>query len=65
MERNPICPNCLSRFENIHGLVYRVGVVVGERCEDVWHRGAQYDPNKWDLSEADKEFLLQDHISIR
>jgi hypothetical protein len=46
-------------------MLYAPGQVVGTRCEDSWHKGAQYDPNKWDLNEADKEFLIKEHISIR
>jgi hypothetical protein len=46
-------------------MIYRVGVVVGERCEDAWHRGAEYDPNRWQLSAFDEEFLSEQHISQR
>lgn len=65
MERSPICPRCLSKHADIHGMVYAVGVILGLQCEDVWHRGAEYNPNKWVLSEFDREFLAEQHISER
>jgi hypothetical protein len=46
-------------------MVYAVGVVLGLQCEDVWHRGAQYDPNKWVLSAFDEEFLSEQKVSTR
>ena len=65
MERSPICPNCLSKYPEIRGQVYPSGGYLGTRCEDVWHKGAEYDPNKWDLSAFDQEFLAEQHISQR
>jgi hypothetical protein len=65
MERSPICPNCLSKFNDIRGCIYVDGKVTGRRCEDDWHRGIGYDPNKWDLSEFDTEFLSEQKVSSR
>ena len=65
MEHTPICPKCLSRFVTIHGLIYTNGNLVGERCEDVFHRGPDYDPDRWVLSAQDEEFLSTQHISLR
>jgi hypothetical protein len=65
MERSPICPNCLSKFCEIHGMLYRAGNPVGERCEDVWHLGAEYNPDRWELSAFDEEFLSEQKIAAR
>jgi len=65
MERSPICPTCLSKLLNIHGMVYSPGQYVGERCTDTWHLGAEYDPNRWELSEFDREFLAEQKVSQR
>ena len=65
MERSLICPGCLSRYEDIRGLIYVVGVAVGTRCENDWHLGATYNPNRWELSEFDREFLDEQHVSQR
>jgi len=64
MERSPICPTCLSKHADIHGMVWAVGGV-GHSCDDVWHRGAEYDPNRWKLSPFDEEFLSENHVSLR
>jgi hypothetical protein len=65
MERSPICPTCLSKHENIPGMLYADKQVVGTRCDDIWHRGAEYNPNRWNLSEFDREFLDEQRISQR
>lgn len=65
MERLPICPNCLSKHPDIRGMFYRNGKLTGERCEDIWHRGPQYDPDRWILSAQDEEFLAEQKVSIR
>ena len=65
MEHSPCCPQCCSRYANIRGLLYSPGQVVGTQCPDIWHRGADYDPDKWVLSEFDTEFLAEQHISPR
>jgi hypothetical protein len=31
----------------------------------VWHRGADYDPDRWVLTPGDEEFLSEQHISLR
>lgn len=65
MERSPICPNCLSKFSDIRGMLYRDGKPIGERCEDDWHRGAGYDPNRWELSSSDIAWLSEGLVSTR
>jgi hypothetical protein len=65
MDRPILCPNCLSKYLEIHGMLYRDGKPVGERCEDIWHRGPEYDPDRWILSAQDEEFLETQKISIR
>lgn len=65
MDRSLICPNCLSKHENIHGMLYAVGQTVGTRCEDVWHLGATYNPDRWELTASDEEFLAEQYISTR
>jgi hypothetical protein len=65
MERSPICPGCLSKYEDIKGLVYRDGNPVGEQCSDVWHRGVTYNPDRWVLTAYDEEFLSEQHIAQR
>ena len=64
MERLPICPGCLSKWPDIKGLVYSAGATVGTQCADEWHRGVGYDPNKLDLTDADREFLAGQHIGF-
>lgn len=65
MERSPICPNCLSKNEDIHGMIYSVGQVVGVRCSDLWHKGWISDPDKWVLTAYDQEFLAEQKVSAR
>jgi hypothetical protein len=65
MERSPICPNCLSKHENIHGMLYAVGQTVGTRCDDAWHLGATYNPDRWILSAFDEEFLAENLVSLK
>ena len=65
MERSPICPGCLSKYLEIHGLVYGVGSCVGTRCEDDWHKGVGYNPDRWELTAFDEEFLAENLVSIR
>ena len=65
MERSPICPNCLSKYAEIHGMLYRNGNPVGERCEDSWHLGAEYNPDRWVLSAFDEEFLSEQKVATR
>jgi hypothetical protein len=65
MERSPICATCLSKYPDIRGLVYFPGQVVGTQCPDAWHRGADYDPDKWVLSAFDEEFLTEQKVSSR
>lgn len=65
MERIPLCPTCLSKWLEIHGMIYRDGRPTGERCEDIWHMGAEYNPNRWVLSAFDEEFLAEQHITQR
>ena len=65
MEHAPICATCLSKWPDIRGLVYGPGETVGRQCEDIWHRGIGYDPNKWVLSAFDEEFLSEQKVSTR
>lgn len=63
MERPPICMVCLSKYPDIHGMVYAPGATLGVPCDDDWHRGVGYDPNKWKLTAFDEEFLAEQRIS--
>ena len=65
MERSPICPNCLSKFCDIKGLLYVSGSPVGVQCTDNWHLGPEYNPDRWELSAGDEEFLAEQHVSTR
>jgi hypothetical protein len=65
MERSPICPQCLSKWPDIKSLLYTAGQHVGQPCEDVWHKGSNYDPDRWVLSAQDEEFLETQRISKR
>jgi hypothetical protein len=65
MEHSPICPNCLSKYHDIPGLLYGPGQVVGTKCDDIWHKGWNYDPNKWVLTPFDQEFLAEQKVSAR
>ena len=64
MERSPCCPTCLSKYEDVHGMIYPCGATDPRRCEDIWHRGSQYDPNKLDLSDEDMEFLKDLRVTL-
>ena len=59
VERSPICPSCLSKWEDIRGVIYPVGSYDGRQCANIWHLGSQYDPDKWDLSPDDRAFLQE------
>jgi hypothetical protein len=61
LERSPCCPTCLSKYEDVHG---PCGATDPRRCEDIWHRGSQYDPNKLDLSDEDMEFLKDLRVTL-
>jgi hypothetical protein len=65
MEHSPICAQCLSKYRNIRGLLYAPGSHVGVQCDDIWHKGWDYDPNKWVLSPFDLEFLAEQRVSPR
>lgn len=65
MERPPLCPTCLSKWPEIHGMIYHDGQPTGDRCENTWHLGAEYNPDRWELSAFDEEFLSEQHISVR
>ncbi len=65
MERLPICPNCLSRWPDIRGMIFAVGSTASTQCDHIWHHGAEYDPNRWVLSAFDEEFLAERKISLR
>jgi hypothetical protein len=57
MERSPICPVCLSKYEDIHGALFGPGATHPCLCADSWHKGALYNPNLWLLTESDILFL--------
>ena len=65
MERSPVCPTCISKYDDIKGMVYGPGEVSGHQCTDSWHLGCNYDPNRWVLSPFDFEFLEEQHVSSR
>jgi hypothetical protein len=46
-------------------MLYAVGQVVGTRCEDAWHKGVGYNPDRWELTAFDEEFLAENLVSIR
>ncbi len=62
MERPTTCPQCASRFEDIHGLIYALGMAVGKPCEHEWHRGPGYDPSELHLTDEDRAFLMRQRI---
>ena len=64
MERSPICPKCLSKDPLIRGLIYTMGDRVGKQCEDLFHCRSDYNPDRWDLTAYDEEFLSEQHISV-
>lgn len=57
LERLKVCPTCISRFEDIHGIVYPAGSYSGTPCEDSWHRGPNYNPDVLVLTEADRKMF--------
>ena len=64
MERSPVCPSCLSKYADIRGMLYPCGSYVGYQCEDIWHRGAEYDPNTLFLNDADIAMLKDWGIGV-
>jgi hypothetical protein len=64
MERSPICPKCLSKYLDIRGCIFHAGKTASEICEDVWHRGAEYNPDVLVLTAKDREFLASLKISL-
>ena len=61
MERPSVCPACLSKYEDIRGMVYPAGSFQGATCKDSWHRGAEY-PNELQLTPEDQKFLAWQYI---
>lgn len=59
-----VCPTCLSRHEDIHGMIYLAGAAAGIRCEDDWHKGSGYDPEELNLTDADRAWLKRAQIKI-
>jgi len=64
LNRPLTCPRCLSRFIDIHGMVYAAGSSVGVRCEHDWHQGPDYNPNELKLTDDDRAFLTRGKIRI-
>lgn len=64
MEHSPICPQCLSKYPDIRGLLYAVGQVVGQQCADGWHNGPGYDPSVLHLTAFDEEFLAEQKVKV-
>lgn len=65
MERPSVCPSCLSRFADIHGMTYPDGkFTVGTACTDTWHKGPGYDPAKLNLTPEDIVFLAGQNIGF-
>lgn len=64
MTRPLLCPKCLSKHADIHGMVYQSGSAVGTRCEDDWHRGPDYNPNELKLTDDDRAFLKRGHVKV-
>lgn len=60
-----VCPKCLQKHENIHGMVYADGSAVGERCDHPWHKGPGYRPEELHLSDDDRAFLSRMNIGAR
>ena len=58
------CPKCLSRFRDIHGMVYPSGSHEGTPCENDWHKGPDYDPSILVLTVADKALLKLARIKV-
>jgi hypothetical protein len=40
-------------------MIYAHGDWVGVQCSDVWHKGANHDPNVLALTNADKHLLRE------
>jgi hypothetical protein len=64
MDYPDICPKCLSKYPDIHGMIYGVGQYIGRQCEDDWHRGQNYNPNELVLTADDRTFLTGNRIRI-
>jgi hypothetical protein len=57
-----VCPGCLSKHEDIRGMIYADGTAVGARCENAWHKGPGYVPETLNLTDDDRVFLRQNRI---
>ena len=56
------CPTCYSKYPDIHGVLFSPGCAAGRPCEDLWHRGKDYDPNKLNLTEQDRAWLARLYV---
>lgn len=57
-----VCPCCLSKNADIHGIIYADGFAVGVRCSHDWHKGPGYRPETLNLTDDDRVFLRQNRI---
>jgi hypothetical protein len=64
LERPSVCPACISKYPDIHGMIYGVGQYIGRQCENNWHRGQNYNPNELVLTADDRKFLSKQNIKI-
>ena len=64
MAHPTLCPSCLSKYQDIRGLLYAYGSAFGVQCEDGWHRGANYNPDVLVLSDTDRAMLKKAMVKI-
>ena len=59
------CPTCHSNHPDIHGQVFKPGPVYdgGQPCENVWHKGKNYNPDMLLLTIEDIDWLKGQLIS--
>ena len=63
MERPAHCPRCLQKHENIRGVIFAEGRMVGS-CENEWHLGSGRQYDQLDLTESDRRFLAAQYIGV-
>lgn len=65
MDRPALCPGCLSKYEEIHGLIFAAGSTASTQCDHDWHRGVTWNPDRWVLTPFDEEFLSEQKVASR
>jgi len=56
-DRPNICPECLAKSRDMHGMIFAADGKPLHRCQNTWHLPENYDPSVLKLTPKDREFL--------